>query len=255
MSLLDNVDKVAFASSIPTDLMLGSFSGSLSSPSPGSTLFPSKTSTSVTITTGISEKTLFQGVFSTDGGTTWCDFNSNIAARLGSFSNLQTQMMYGYSKANSLTLTADNWNVTSDGTHWNGSAYTFMYKVVLFNRPGQGDVTPQPLVESLNFSAQYNYQKIFRDSTFDFTFPVGTNTATITHNLGYVPKFRCYIDNFSSGLAPDNAALMDYGYFISQFSIFQCYADTTTIKYFVDNSGGVSALTGTLYTRIYYHDA
>jgi hypothetical protein len=126
-----------------------------------------------------------------------------------------------------------------------------MYKVVLFARPGQGNITTQSLAQPLNFSARYNYQKIKFDSTYDFSFPSGTSTATLNHGLGYIPKIRSYIDNFSSGSSPDSTALMDFGYFLSQFTAFQLYMDTNNIYYTVNNSG-VSSLTGTLYTRVYY---
>jgi hypothetical protein len=252
MALLDHVDQVAFASSIPTDLLLGTFSGSVVATAPSVGFFPTKTTATVTIPTGINEKTLFQGVFSIDGGTTWCDFNSNKSITLGSVSNLQTQMMYGTSKPGILTLNADNWSVTSDAVNYSGSAYTFMYKVVLFARANQGDISAQPVVQQRNFSSFTNYQKIYRDTVANVSFPAGTaSTGTITHDLGYVPKIRSYVDNFSK--ASDTTALYDFGYFLSQFVIYQIYMDTSKIYYYVDNTAGVSPATGTFYTRIYFN--
>lgn len=248
MALLDNVDKIAFASSIPSDLILGTYTGSFVAAAPATIPF-TKTSTNFTINTGISEKTFFLGIFSTDGGTTWVDFNSNIP----NISNpsvvaLQTQMLYGRSKPNTLVLTADNWSYYN-GSTTTSAAYTFQFKVVVYARPDQGNVTPQPVTQSLNFSTVYNYQKIFRDSVFPFTLPIGTSTLTLTHNLGYIPKIRGYIDNFS--YATDTAALYDFGYFSSQ-TLFDLYIDTTSVKYFFDNSSGVGNMTGTIYTRIYF---
>lgn len=253
MALIDNVNDVAFASSIPTDLILGSYTGTLSATAPGLG-FPQRTQTSTTVATGIEEKTFFQGIFSTDGGTTWLDFNSNIPNNTNpSFVGLQTQMMYGYIKSGSLIVAADNWNYYN-GIGYSSAAYTFTYKVVLFARPSQGNITPQPVTQARNFSSFYNYQKIFRDSTFDFSLPVGTSTAILTHGLGYVPKIRTYVDNFYAGglVSTDTAALYDFGYFLSQYTIFQLYISTTTITYFIDNTGGAGPMTGTLYTRIYY---
>lgn len=249
MSLLDHVKDVAFAASIPTDMILGTFTGSLFSaaPSPTST---QKTTTTTAIATGIPEKTFFQGIFSTDNGVTWVDFNSNIVNSTNpSFVGLQTQMMYGRSAPGTLTLSADNWTYYN-GTGYTSASYTFLYKVVLFARKDQGNVTPQPVAQQLAFSARYNYQKIFRDSIFPFSFAVGTTTAVLTHGLGYIPKVRSYVDNFS--FADNTVSLYDFGYFLSQYNIFQLYMDETTVKYYIDNSSGSVPLTGTLYTRIYY---
>ncbi len=249
MSLLDNVADVAFASSIPTDLILGTFTGSLSSPATATTLFPDKTTTSVVIPTSISEKTFFQGVFSTDGGTSWVDFNGNKSVLLGTFANLQTQFMYGVSSAGALTLYADNWNRTSNGVNYTASAYTFMYKVVLFAMPGQGDITPQTVTQQRNFSSFTNYQKIFLDSTYTFDVPIANTSLVITHGLGYIPKMRTYVNDFSYHTS---TGLYDFGYFMSTYVIFQITITNDTITYTMDNSGGGAHLTGTLYTRIYY---
>lgn len=242
--------KIQFGSMFATDQILGTYTGTLNVAAPASAAFAQKATANTTITTNIPEKTFFQGIFSIDGGVNWVDFNSNKAVTLGSFANLQTQVMYGYSKAGSLTLVADNWSQTSNGSSFSGSAYTFQYKVVIFARPGQGDVTPQPVTQQRSFSSKYNYQKIFRDSVFPFSFPVGTSTATLTHNLGYIPKFRSYVDNMSSNV-PDTTALVDFGYLVYTYVAFQIYMDTTTINYSINN-GGTSAITGTLYTRIYF---
>lgn len=250
MSLLDHVQDVAFSSSIPTDLILGTYTGSVVAPAPAAIPF-TKTSTSVTISTSIAEKTFFQGIFSTDGGVTWIDFNGQIPNNTNPATvALQTQMMYGRSVAGSLILTADNYS------YFNGfittvAAYTFLYKVVIFASPDQGDVTAQNVINPLNFDSRYNYQKISRDSVFPFSFPAGgTSSANIVHNLGYIPKVRSFVDNFS--YLPGNISLYDFGYFMSEYLIFQMYISTTTLTYFIDNTAGVSPITGTLYTRIYY---
>jgi hypothetical protein len=249
MSLLDHVQDVAFAASIPTDLILGTFTGSLFSPAPAATS-TQKTTVSTTVITNIPEKTFFQGIFSTDNGVTWLDFNSNIVNKTNpSFVGLQTQMMYGTSLPGSLVLYADNWTYYN-GTGYTSASYTFLYKVVLFAQKGQGDVTPQPVRQPLNFSARYNYQKIFKDSIFPFNFPNITVDAVINHNLGYIPKVRTYVDNFS--FADHPTALYDFGYFLSQYNIFQLYMDENTIHYFIDNSLNSGNISGTLYTRIYY---
>lgn len=253
MALLDNIDQVAWTSLVQSDLILGTFTGSVAVPAPTTALFPNKVTGSTTIATGINEKTFFQGVFSVDGGVTWCDFNSNVTLTSGSFVNLQTQMMYGASSVGTLTLYADNWTQTSNGINYSGSAYTFQYKVVLFAKPDQGDVTPQPVTQQRNFSSFYNYQKIYRDYTSNFSYAVGASTGVITHGLGYVPKVRMYVDNFSP--ASNTSALYDLGYYLSQFVKYQVYLDSTTINFYIDNSAGVAPITGTLYARVYYHDS
>lgn len=249
MSLLSNVANVAFASSIPMDLILGTYTGSLASPAPAASPF-TKTTASVTITTNIAEKTFFQGIFSTDGGTTWLDFNAQIPNTTNPTNiALQTQMMYGYSQAGSLVLSADNWSYYN-GTTTTSAAYTFLYKVVIFALPGQGNVTPQPVVNPLNFSTKYNYQKIARDSgPAAISLGIGTTTVNVTHNLGYIPKIRHYIDNFSFAATSN---LYDFGYFASNYTLFNCSIDTTKVSYFFDNSGGAGPMTFNLYTRIYY---
>lgn len=159
-------------------------------------------------------------------------------------------MMYGRSKAGTLTLTADNWSYYN-GVGTTSAAYTFLYKVVIFARPGQGDITPQPVVQELNFSTAYNYQKIKRDSgPAAISIPAGaTANVDVTHDLGYIPKIRHYIENFSYAATTD---LYDFGYFASQYILFNCSIDTTKVRYFFDNSGGAGAMTFNIYTRIYY---
>lgn len=248
MSLLDHVADVAFASSIPTDLILGTYTGTIISPAPAATPF-TKTTTELAITTNIPESTFFQGIFSIDGGTTWVDFNGQIPnLTTPSMAALQTQMMYGHSAPGTLTLAADNWSYYN-GTTTTSAPYTFLYKVVIFARPGQGDITAQPVVNPLNFSTAYNYQKISRDSAASITIPVGTATVNVSHNLGYVPKIRHYIENLSVAPTTD---LYDFGYFASSDTRFNCSIDTTTVHYFFDNSDGVGDMTAKLYTRIYY---
>lgn len=253
MSVRDHVKDVAFAASIPTDMILGTFTGSLNVAAPG-TVATAKVTGSVSVPTAIPEKTLFQGIFSIDGGVTWTDFNSNLVNNtyLPNVA-LQTQMMYGTSLAGRLVLYADNWNIYT-GSGFVAAAYTFQYKVVLFRIKGQGDVISQPVGQRLNFSARYNYQKIYIDSKFDFNFAIGTTTAVLAHNLGYVPKIRSYVDNFSfaAGSGGDSTALYDFGYWLSLYNIFQLYIDETNVYYYIDNSLGGSNLTGTLYTRVYF---
>jgi hypothetical protein len=252
MALLDHVKDIAFASRIPVDQILGTFSGSLSVNATSTTTFPDKVSASTTVTTNIPERTFFQGVFSTDNGVTWVDFNSNRSIQLGGFANLQTQMVYGRSLPGQLVITGDNWNRTSDGITFTASPVTFLFKVVLFAMPGQGNITPQPAAQQRNFNSQLNYQKIFTDTPANFSWPIGATTATLNHNLGYVPKYRLYISNFS--FAADNTALYDFGYFVSQYTIFQAWSDNNTLSLYFDNSSGAGPMTGTIYVRIYYAD-
>jgi hypothetical protein len=240
--------KIKYGGAYNTDLILGTYSGSIFSPAPAATPF-THTSTSVTIPTNIPETTFFQGVFSTDGGTTWLDLNSqtpNLTAP--GLAVLQTQVMYGHSVLNGLVLTADNWSYYN-GTTTTSASYTFLYKVVIFARPGQGDVTPQPVVQKVNFNTKNNYQKISRDSAANITLPVGTVTVNVAHNLGYIPKIRHYIEDFSYG---PTTGLYDFGFYASQYTLFNCSIDTTQVSYFFDNSTGTGPLTAKLYTRIYY---
>lgn len=254
MSLIDNIEKVALTTTLPSDLILGTYEGSISVAAPGATvLFPTMTTNSNTFATGINEKTLFQGIFSVDGGTTWSDFNSSTPVQLGSWLNLQTQLAYAKINAGSFTVIAENWSRTSDGTNFSGSAYTFMYKVVLFAKMTQGDVEPQAFLQPRTFNSAYNYQKIYRENVYNFVFPVGTSLLILNHNLGYVPKIRMFVDNFSN--ASDTSALYDFGYFVSQFPKYQVYLDTTTFNVYVDNSLGIAPMTGTFYTRMYYRDS
>lgn len=243
--------KLQFDSLLATDRILGTYTGTINSPAPAAIAF-TKTSTSTTITTNIPERTFFQGIFSIDGGVTWLDFNSQIPnITVPSRPALQTQMLYGYSLEGSLVITADNWSYYN-GTTTTSASYLFVYKVALFARPNQGDITAQPVVQPLNFNTKYNYQKISRDSVGSVTIPTTTATITITHNLGYIPKIRHYVDNFIySGLGGNN--LYDLGYFASQFVGINVYIDTTTVYYFIDNSYvGSVPITTTFYTRIYY---
>lgn len=68
-----------------------------------------------------------------------------------------------------------------------GAAFTILYKLFVFAKPGQlWQYPPTTLVNNIVFSSKYNYQKIAQDAvTTDFTYD---------HNMGYVPKVSVFND-------------------------------------------------------------
>jgi hypothetical protein len=246
MSLLTNIQNAILSSTVPIDQILGTYTGSFASPSPAAPGLP--VLSSAVITTNIPETTFFKGIFSTDGGTTWNDFNAQTPIYAGGLT-LQTVQVYGKSAVGSFTVYSSN--------AWIGSVnnVVVLYKVVIFAKPNQGNVTPQPFGTNTVFDSRLNYQKIAVDNVLSVTEAAfGSGSYTTAHNLGYVPKVRGYLEyavgatySLSTGVG-----LYDIGYITQSDTLQSVTMDTVNVTVNHNNSGNAVPNVFTLYTRIYY---
>lgn len=241
---ISDPQQVYFASQYPIDKVLGTFEGSFTASAGGS---PTRTTES--ISTSIPESTLFQGIFSIDGGTTWRDFGKWLQAGL----NID---VFGRSTANTLAVIADNFS----------SSVTVMYKVALIAKPNQGDITPQPAGADIIFDSRLNYQKVLLDEARAISITNGNQgTESFTHSLGYIPKVRSFIEISSSYGANTPAGLYETGHFAleafsagatasgSNFESTSGVQLTTSVaRAVLKNSTGRGNFSGTLFMRIYY---
>lgn len=183
------------------DQIIGIKSGSLSITAP--TAITEFTNASATFTTGFGDTCLFQGVFSTDSGTSWNDFGAyrpNLTT--AGQPVLQTVTCQGWvTPTGVFTAYGTNWY---DFVHSTGTTYTIQYKIVFFAKDMQGLTTTIPTNEILTYDSSFNYLKIFSSGTF------ANNTGSpsvVTHNLGYVPRVRAWITTSSSSPYTANSLL------------------------------------------------
>lgn len=169
------------------------------------------------------------GIYSLDGGTTWYDAN-------------------GYDGP-------IRWKVESngDGTlqfSWTGDGTTPFANVIFKGGLLSQNLTeklPNPITTStpvLSFNTGVNYQKVL--STTELS--PGSGTASVAHNLGYVPNFRVWIRNTSGRIGyVGSVAVPDNG----------VYADTSNVN-LISNNGIPSTgtwLTGSTWIVRVYKDA
>lgn len=214
----------------PIDKIIGTLTGSFSLSAPAA-----NATNTVTFpwTTNIADTTLFQGVYSVDGGTTWnpLQYRKNHVETVDPAVNPQGELfVYGESKSNLLNIVGSNQRNASSTF---GTDYTVQFKVALIAKRDQGTITPQPIGSATLFDSRLDYQKIAVD---DVTAISGSGlTTTIPHNLGYIPKVRVFRE--------ESGTLRSMGYQLSK----KVTIDTSNV--YVTIPG---AFTGNIHTRIYY---
>lgn len=231
------------------DQIIGIHSGSFVVSAPA--LFGSTTAPD-TFDTGFGDSCFFQGIFSTDGGSSWNDFGTyrpNLSTPAQPV--FQTVTNYGMvSPTGIFTATAKNWY---DFVHSSTSAYTIQYKVLFIAKDTQGLITPIPTNEILYYSSAYNYQKYLPPNSSSFSSTSGT--TPITHGLGYVPKVRAWFAPTSTSNNVDGISIP-----AGSITTMDNYQDATNITVnttqaiFTDVSTTVSPRTrinGTVFYRIY----
>lgn len=203
------------------DQIIGIHSGSFSIAAP--TFLSSPTIASDPFTTGFGDTCLFQGIFSTDGGTSWNDFGSykpNLTTPAQPV--LQTVTCKGWvTPSGVFEAYAQNFY---DLVHSAGTAYTIDYKVVFLSKDDQSAITPIPTAEILNYLSSFNYQKIFKQNRFSN----GGSPKVVSHNLGYVPKVRAWGTSTLGGAPFPSGSMLSYDWFGgSNFNIEVGTSDVT----------------------------
>lgn len=226
-----DVIKTLFYSGVETDKILGILSGSLTVPATSG--FFDTQSASATLTTGFNDSCYFQGIFSYDNGVTWNDFGTNIPDLSDPTQPaFQTVDCNCYSDINTIVVTASS---TASYFPYATPIYTVMYKIVLFNKIGQGLITPLPVTEDIYFSSAYNYQKIFSEAHIPYNTSAGSAfTYTTAHNLGYVPNARVFQVSSAAKITPIGSIAPEIKLDSTNLTIFTDAALTTTQNSFID---------------------
>lgn len=202
---------------------------------------------------GFGDSCYFQGIFTTNSGSTWNDFGAqtpNLAAPNPQF---QTVDVEAYSDGTNLYVQAVNYY---DVAHSTSSAYTVNYKVyALAKNTMAAKITPGATNAKLYYNSNYNFQKIFSKSNVGISVSGGSSgsSATITHSLGYIPKVRAFfVDGSNEVFALNQWKPLVTGGTWQTVPAIEAHMTTTTLIFFYDGTGlGAPTLSGTIEYRIY----
>lgn len=136
----------------------------------------------------------------------------------------------------------------------NGTVY---YRVIAFWIDDYDSTNPSvaPTVGSqsnIYFDSRLNYQKIaFQD---EVTIPAATitQTDTITHNLGYKPNVRVYVESYPGEVWPATYGGITGNYWDYSFSMVQSEVKVYDNTVDILSGGGLSAPEARMWYRIYY---
>lgn len=174
----------------PLDQIIGIFTNTLSIPAP--TLGGQITTTTDIKPYDFGDSCYYQGIFTTNGGTTYNDFGSQTPNLITPTNPvLQTVDCQATSSPTGLLVTILNYY---DNVHGAGTAYTLTYKVFLIAKNAMArPVNPLPTNQILSFSSIYNFQRIAKKETLHLTVASG-NTGSISsiHGLGFIPDIRAF---------------------------------------------------------------
>lgn len=191
MSLVNNIDKVAFASPYSIDKIVRVWEGTFSIP--GSTeLREDEFIGSIRvhkIAHGFSRPVFVDLIWSLNGST-WADGGGTISGN-SSIAFSDSTHIYIVAAASSGTQhykVVASWIDTYDGSNPLVDSYSAPQKSVLFD-------------------SRDNYQKINKEGTT--TYPSGTfgsaHTVTVSHSLGYIPNAKAYFEPIAGEVWPLNA--------------------------------------------------
>lgn len=241
-NLIANIDKTAYTSVWDMDKIIGTAEGTVSVGVP-----PVASSVTVVAThsTTFGDSYFFLGIYSTDGGATWNDFNAMVpdltTPAMPVFQTLNVQGAVGSSGTMNVIVT--NYY---DSVHGTGTAKTVKWKVVFISKNDQGSITPSLIADPTMFtSVDRNYQKIaFKDSVpFNITSGSG-KSVTISHDLGFVPQVRAYYFQATPSVRVDN---LWAGYFIDT------RVTETTLSFVLNSFHSIANYTGVIQFRLYYN--
>ena len=105
-----------------------------------------------------------------------------------------------------------------------------MSEEIVISKPGF-DATTTTVVDDLIFSSNYNTLKYATNGTYLMTTNT-TTTATLAHNLGYVPYFQVFVNQFDVGTTLGGTgqfAVVEYYNLTSPFRAARAYADSANL--------------------------
>lgn len=190
MSLVDNIDKVAFTSRYPIDKIVGVYEGSFDKASDTTTRTGGITNINVFPIPHGQSRPVFVDLLWSDDDATYADGGSNIGT-------------------NSSIAFSDDTNIYIIASSATGTQY---YKAIAVWIDEYDDT--DPLVEAFTpdankplFDSRSNYQKIYEDG--EATYSAGTfgssSTVTVLHPLGYKPNARAWFEPISGEVWPLNS--------------------------------------------------
>ena len=221
------------------DQIIGVFTNTLSLAAPTSA--GGYTSATDVRAHGFGDSAYFEGIFTTDGGTTWNTFGSQTPTLGAPGPTFQTVDSFATVDITNVNVSIFN---SYDYSHSIGNAYTVTYKIYLIAKNTMAKaIKPIATSNKLLYASKYNYQKIFLKGTVALSVGAGTTgTSTlITHNLGYVPKIRAYYYN----LATSSTTVNRFG------QEPQTQITSTTLQFYSDQSGFRTGINYSIDYRIY----
>ncbi len=131
-----------------------------------------------------------------------------------------------------------------------------MSEKIAISKPGL-DVGTVNNPDNLIFSSDYNTLKYAISGTYAMT-GTASMVATISHGLGYIPFFACYVNQFDSGVGTLPAVpggtgqfnMVEYFNLNSPLRAARAYVDANNL-YLSFNSGGVPSMTLIWYYKIF----
>jgi hypothetical protein len=241
-------DRTKSVISVPryqTDKIIGAFSDSFTIPA-SSAFTPSQATK--THNTGFGESCLPIGIYSTDSGTTWNDMGVIVP----SGALFQTEeCTASVSPTGVVTVLGTNWYDTTSFSGDGRPAKTVMYKIWLLAKKDQGVITPLPITTMpLYHSSRFNYQKIMPGGDGSKTLSVSAGNVgqeSISHNLGYVPNVRTWVDD--SGTIRMNVSHAMSG--LTTFIAPEIRLDNNDMIIYRDNGFSFSSYSVNILYRIY----
>lgn len=251
-NLVTNYAKVAYTNYFKVDNIIGVRTGGISITAP--TALQGLLVVRSSVPLSWNDSCYYQGIFSTDGGTTWNELGvmqPNLTTPGQPV--LDTVMLQAYVTPSSLNLVMTNYY---DSVHSTSAAYTAQYKIVLFAKNTQGTINVESANEKTIFDSRVNYQKIYLASSIAFSPTVGiVNTYTIPHSLGRVPRVRAfYIPSVPLTDQSGTTCIAGGIYTFDWIGNINAQADITNMYIYDDETASIgvpSFPTGTIDYRIY----
>lgn len=126
-----------------------------------------------------------------------------------------------------------------------------MSEKIVVSKPGF-DVGTTTLADNLIFSSDYNTLKYATSGTYLMTTNT-TTVGTIAHNLGYVPYFQVFVNQFDVGTAlggTSQFAVVEYYNLSAPLRAARAYVDGTNL-YLSYNAGGTNSYNIIWYYKIF----
>ena len=127
-----------------------------------------------------------------------------------------------------------------------------MSQKIRISKSGYNAIT-ETGTDNMVFDSDYNTLKYHLEGSTSLTFSSATpetKETTITHNLGYIPFFKAFVDdpNFS----PVRWYMMPYTFAdAGAYIYFFVYANTTQLVFRVEHSGVAASVTATFKYKVF----